>query len=287
MDQESVLADYADSRANTVARLMAEARAKIESEILSLDPDDVDTVQRLRKLLKDIDRVKRELEEGIFDMGTSDEYIGKLVSRQASEGLSIVSGSTLTLGLDDVNSRTIALFSQNELDKVGSIAQTAIQELKSDLMTEIGIKGRNPRAVAKDIFSRYGVRQSTMQTIVRTESSTIYNAQHLESIHYANKIGVEMRKKITEHIDLMRNHPISLVTDGLVQEYDAEFKVKESDVIDASKRVHSRTRSRLGIEKSIFWRKEKGIYVGNNLPAHYNERGRIVPTRSNVNNLIE
>lgn len=88
----------------------------------------------------------------------------------------------------------------------------------------------------------------------------------------AERLGeaLGLHKRDVELFDPRRNHPISRVLDGQVQPVRRLFRAPAADV----------ARWAVTLRKSaggIFWRLQDGAYVGMTLPAHFGERGAVVP----------
>lgn len=290
--QELEVRAYADKRAARFIKYLEEARKDILLEVQELAAsvgEEQASRSRLVKVLAQLDDIKLEAQKNILSVGPSDEYIAKLTQSHMESNLLEVVGVKIALPLDSINPRLISLFAQNELEKVGKdMVSQQINIIKSALIRDVGAKGLNPRTIAKDLVGHdsglFKGMYARLQTIVRTESATIYNEQILESIKVAKATGAELRMKISEHMDDSRNHPISQVINNQVREVGDPFRAKVADVKAAAKRIAAgagRKPSR-SLGKSIFWPEVDGYYVGRNLPAHYNERGRLVPTQKEV-----
>lgn len=290
--QEAELRAFADKRASRFIAYIEQARKDILAEIQDLADtttgDQPVSRTRLVRLLGRLDEIKKEASQNILSVGPSDEYIAKLTKAHMEANLLEVAGKAITLTLDDINPRLLSLFAQNELEKVASMTEQQISVIKSALIRDVGAKGLNPRAIAKNLAGNesglFTGMYGRLQTIVRTESATVYNEQIVESIKVSISQGAELRMKISEHPDDSRNHPISQVINNQVREVGEPFRAKVSDVKRAATRLAaaSKRKPSKSLGRSIFWPEINGYYVGRNLPAHYNERGRIVPTQNEV-----
>lgn len=291
--QEAELRGYADRRASRFIAYLEQARKDIVAEINALadgvGPDTpTSTRTRLVKILKRLDEIKKEAQDNILSVGSSDEYIAKLTKKHMEANLLEVVGTAIALPLDEINPRLLSLFAQNELEKVSSMAANQISVIKSALIRDVGAKGLNPRTIAKDLAGHdsglFTGMYGRLQTIVRTESATVYNEQIMESIKYSVKQGAELRMKISEHPDDSRNHPISQVINNQVREVGETFRAKVSEVKATAARLASSSGRKVSksLGRSVFWPVVGDYYVGRNLPAHYNERGRLVPTQKEV-----
>lgn len=115
------------------------------------------------------------------------------------------------------------------------------------------------------------------ELIARMELSRAYNDSQLEAIQLWAEEDPTHRedpilKRIEEYLDA-RNHPFSRVSDGLTADPNANFRVPVSAV-----EAEARKLKKSG--KGVLWPVVAGAYVGASLPAHYNDRGRIVAWRA-------
>jgi hypothetical protein len=108
------------------------------------------------------------------------------------------------------------------------------------------------------------------------ETSRAYNDAHLEGILELDQSDPRpddpLLKKIDEFFD-QRNHPFSRAANERVALPQDPFVVPVAEV-DAAARAMRRPSS------GVLWARVDGNYVGQNLPAHFNERGRIIPWRA-------
>lgn len=287
-EQEAELRAFADLRAKRIIDRIDQARRDILAEILDLSaqPDSEAQRRRLNSVLQQMDAIQKNMVDDIRLVGSSDQYIGKLVEAHVSEAVSFVASVPMSVGFDTINTRAISLFAQNELEKVTRLAENQLDVIRGALVRDVGAKGLNPRTVAYNLAKSdsglFAGMYARLQTIIRTESATVYNAQTMEGLRYAVKErNIPLRVKISEHKDDARNHPISQVIDRQVQEVGDSFRAKVSAVEAVAKRLaaHSGKKKRKATTAGIFWPRVGEYYVGGNLPAHYNERGRIVPTQ--------
>jgi hypothetical protein len=108
--------------------------------------------------------------------------------------------------------------------------------------------------------------------IARMELSRAYNDAEVAGIMEADQtLPGGMLKKIHETRD-RRNHPFSRASHGATAKAQAAFKIPVADVLSA---VAAMGKGSGG----ILWQRRGANYVGMNLPAHFGERGRIVPWR--------
>lgn len=101
--------------------------------------------------------------------------------------------------------------------------------------------------------------------IARMETSRAYNQVASEM---AQEMGPKWTREIVEVND-SKNHPFSRAAHGQRAKPGRMFKVPVAEV-EAAAAAMGRP---VG---AVLWRRSGAHYVGDNLPAHYNERGRIV-----------
>ncbi len=164
--------------------------------------------------------------------------------------------------------------------------ETIQQELVAGLAT-----GQTVRQVTDRLT---GIRDSVFTTrrwraelVARMELNSAYNRSHLISLQSARDVldepGTEdpLLKRADEYRDT-RNHAISRVLHGMVVSIDEPFKVPVAKVHAEHRKLQDERaakglpRRRLG---GITWPKVDGHYVGAHMPAHFWDRGRIVPHR--------
>lgn len=269
---EHELAVYTDERVTKLLKMLEAARKDLQAVI-----SDVEDLQprRVASLVDQIDSISSDLRRGIRTIGPSSPDLAAMVTEHLKESVAAITGSNVVIALDSLNADVLLRFSLNELEHVTKLAATELETVKSVLFTKVGVRGENPVKVARQLVGRdssFAGKFNHVETITRTETSTVYNAQSLDGLQGANqKYGLKLKKKIVETIDNKRNHPISQLLNGMVQTADKNFKVKVSEV---NARASSLGKSGTG----VFWPVVDGYYVGQRLPAHYRERGITVPT---------
>lgn len=118
-----------------------------------------------------------------------------------------------------------------------------------------------------------GFGRARAELIVRNEMSNAYNGAHLAGIRaHAERDppGTEdpLQVKISEYLD-RRSHPISWMLDGQTRTPDGKpFRARIADVQARAAMLGKRL-------NGVLWRREGAFFVGENLPAHHWERGRV------------
>lgn len=272
--QELELQRYADRRTTETLRLLNVSRRDLQSVIAATEWEK----QRIGGLMDQIDGIILDMRRDLSQIPQSADALAGIVKAQQELVVPIITGTPgIQIEFNAVNMDTIRAFSRNELSKVTSIAVEEVQTVKSILFSRVGVQGLNPRQVARELAGPEGLfvrRFGIIENILRTEVSTVYNEQKLLSIIETNdKYDLELNKKILETVDDRRNHPISQVLNGQVQTPREKFRAKVSDVSKVAKRI-----KKSASPNSIFWPKKNEFYVGDRLPAHFRERGIIIPT---------
>lgn len=277
--QEKALQRYSDARVAQLLRYLEQSRKELQGVLA--EPDTY-TASRVASLIKQIDEISADVRKDIRSIGVSVPDLAEMSKAHLEASASAITGRTIVVSFDALNLDVLRKFSASELDKVTTLTQAEIQTVKSVLFTKVGVQGQNPAKVAKMLAgkdSQFAKKYGVLENIFRTEVSNIYNAQSVEGIKAINnKYDLVLNKRIVETIDPKRNHPISLLLNGMVQKADGQFKVKVSAVQAKAKAIK---RGRGG---GVLWPIQDGYYVGDRLPAHYRERGVMVPTEQDINN---
>lgn len=275
--QEAEVARYADARARRVMSMLETARRQIQGIIADADSF---TAQRVAFLVRQIDALSAQLARELNSVGSSSPELAGITQRHLQESIAAIADLQVLISVDALNLESLRLFSSNEVARMAKLIDAEKEVIRSVLFTKVGVKGENPVKVARQLAgkeSQFAGRFAHIENILRTETSTVYNRQSLAGIQAANEqYDLGLNKKIVETIDAKRNHPISMVLNGQVQRVDRKFKASVSKVQAAAAKI----------KKSVggtFWKVEDGFYTGMVLPAHYRERGIVVPTDEPVN----
>jgi hypothetical protein len=135
--------------------------------------------------------------------------------------------------------------------------------------------------------SPFAQMRGRAELIVRMEMNAAYNGSHQASIESAAEILDDpddpdpMLKKADEARDV-RNHALSRVLDGMVVGPKEQFRVPQAEVAAEHAKLQAERRAKKLPERKlggITWPLVGGFYVGLHHPAHFNDRGRIVPWR--------
>ena len=275
--QERAVGRYADVRASRMLRLLETTRKELSATIADVDGF---TARRVADLNAQIESIMADLRKDIRGVGESATELGNLALAHVEAGIVATTGTSVTISINALNIDVLKRFSSNEVARIAKIMDNEKELIRSLLFTKVGVKGENPRQVAQKLAgpnSSFAGRFGHVENILRTETSTVYNANSLDAIKGANKEhGLALNKRIVETIDAERNHPISQVLNGQVQTVDGPFRASVAAVAAKAAVFHKSV-------SGIFWPIKGGFYEGERLPAHYRERGIVVPTEKEVN----
>lgn len=271
-EQEAELNRFAWRRLNSILKPIEVARKAMYNAISGTEWQS----RRYRRLASQLDEIAKSLRADLKAVGPSAEPLAKIVARHQTDAISrLINMPGLSIEFDRINPDTLAQFSLNELEKVTSLKSVQdIQTVRAALFEKMGVQGLNPRTVARELVGPsgglYRRNYGLIETIVRTEASTVYNEQSINAVKAVNEdTGAELKKQIIETVDRERNHPISQVLNGQIREVNEPFTAPVAEV----QRVASRLKKGTG---GIFWSVKDGNYTGMRLPAHYRERGIVV-----------
>lgn len=150
-----------------------------------------------------------------------------------------------------------------------------VAEMASRMLRQLVSRiGQQPLRTAQELAgpnkrSTIGAYLNRARLIARMEALRAYN-EALVALARGLKAprGRVLRKRIVEIID-PRNHPFSRAADGTTAGIDEPFKVSVVAVAQEA--------AAMGVSAAgVFWNVRDGNYVGTSLPAHYNDRGRVV-----------
>lgn len=275
--QENELTKYANVRAKRFIDRLEMARKELEALLAS---ESEFKAQRVARLAQQIDLLSAQVRQSFSQFGTPIQDLGTMAQLHLQTSTTMLAGFDIAVSLDVLTTPQIIAFSELTLSQVKTLVGYEFETIKNVLFSKVGVRGLQPRAVAKQLAGRGGQfekRFGQIENILRTETSTVYNDQSLQGIQAINEEhGLGLRKRIIESIDRERNHPISQIINGMVQEADKPFKVAVGAV---QARAAAMGRKSFG---GILWTQQGGYYVGDRLPAHYRERGICVPTLKEV-----
>lgn len=281
--QEAELARYTEKRAREFLRVLENTRARLQAEITDLETFDQ---RRTLSLIQQIEEMIGDTERQLKQLGTADRPLAEMVQRHTEATVEAITSSRVALTFDRINPDVIRQFALNELDKVTGLTKLEMKSIKNILLNRVGVKGENPTKVARAIVGKgspFHRRFGHVETILRTETSTIYNAQSVQAIKASNEdYDLGLNKRIVETLDNRRNHPISQVLNGQVAPVmmpDGDVGLFKAKVSDVNARAAALGKSSSG----IFWIQSGGYYIGEKLPAHYRDRGIVTATERHVN----
>jgi hypothetical protein len=133
-------------------------------------------------------------------------------------------------------------------------------------LTAGAIQGEGETAMVRRIRAQTPLAESEARLVVRMETNLAYNRVASEFVAEA---GPGWTRRISEVSDA-NNHPFSRVADGETARPGRNFRVSVAEV----NRQAALMKRSVG---TVLWRIVGDHYIGETLPAHYGERGRIVP----------
>lgn len=157
--------------------------------------------------------------------------------------------------------RALALHTASAESYSASVARDVQQALVAGVLQR-----DSERQIGTRIRQNAPISAHRADLIARMETNRAYNQVASE---WAAELGGGWTRRIVEFRD-NQNHPFSRAAHGKTAKPGRAFRVPVSEVRAAEALLKRRSRG-------IFWRNTGKHYVGRHLPAHYGERGRIVP----------
>jgi hypothetical protein len=273
---------FAVRRVQRLLSLLETARKEIRG---SIGEEDLEPA-RIQKLSKQIDGIRRELAQDIEQFRDPVDTLAKLAQGHHAAETAVLVENAIIIPTEAISPAILYQIAENNMAMVKSdIVDSQLRAIKTRLFSKVGVAGLNPRKVAHELAgadSQFTGMYHRLENVFRTETSTVYNTQKVEAITESNKLdGISFRKRIVEHMDYSRNHPISLVLNNLVQENGKPFRAAVGEVEAAASKL-GRGRKKGGGVAGIFWTQQNGYYMGDRLPAHYMERGTMVATEKPI-----
>jgi hypothetical protein len=257
---------------------------------------DTFTAQHLRiMLVQNEEAMKRLRVRGGLALGSNVEQLGELAlahvlkvitkaERRFKDAGGVMEVAMLRR-LNELNGTQIHRFA---VDRYGADLADRIQrELAAGVARGSTYRELRDRLLYAEDGPLVGSR-SRAELIVRMECNAAYNRAHQASLEEAAAVtdwqGTDdpLMKQADESID-KRNHPMSRALHGTVAKLDAPFRVRAAEVEAALQTLNTarkRATHKLKPRRltGILWRRVGAFYEGD-YPAHYNERGRMVPYR--------
>ena len=266
-----------------------QARKDLLLQLTTMEMDGGDvampfTAQRLRVMLAQVESGIRELQSKLgIEMAVEGRKQRDLALRQLVELIEAAEPGLVGAG-PQINTRVLARIAEREQT---ALWRFSLERYSADIITAahrqlvLGVaKGSTWTDMAKAVSGSSGQiakLNGRGLLITRMEMVRAHNDATLDGIAEANELLDEdgddpILKRVDAYMDA-RNHPISRALDGLTVPADEPFRVLVSEV----KRHAAAMGKSLG---GIVWAREGEYFVGANVPAHYNDRDRIVPHRA-------
>lgn len=281
--QQLELQAFEQRRVLQFLKELESARRRINE--LIAEPGNVG-IARIAQLSNEIDALTKDTLATFNQIGTPTRRLEDLVKEHQKKNFDTLYPSRLsTMEIGSVDAQILLQFTDANLSMIKGITKAQADGLRNVLFTKVGVLGQNPRAVAKELAGSDGywsAQYGRIENILRTETAHVYNKQSLSVIQQAKAQGLQINKKIVETIDNTRNHPISQVINGMVQDPSKPFKVKASLVYSRAAALGRKG----SVDRSILWTRQGEYFVGDSLPAHFRERGTTVPTKSPIKNKV-
>lgn len=278
--QQKALSKLENARVRRFLTALEEARRELQDAIASAGESEFQAA-RLPQLLGQIDAIEAQTTARLGrESGT--RAVGDMARDHSLQGFSALEpGLSITLQFNFLDAALLERFATANLANITGRTASQINAIRAVLLNRVGVRGMSPSRVARELAGKEGMftgQYARVETILRTETSTIYNAHKLAATEEANALhGLAFNNRIIETMDLERNHPISRAINGLVQAPGLNFVVPVAKVNAAAAAMGRKSTG------GIFWIQKSGFYVGRGLPAHYNERGTVVPSKKPVN----
>jgi len=289
-----------DREVRAMLRAYDDARRELAEDLERMAASGLDratpfTAQHLRATMAQIEAGAKRMERRLGDVLSP--AIGRAQARSLEDLLQVISSKEREFrdAGGRIEQEVLRRFSE---DRGLLLHEHSIQRYGRDVVNRIqrelvvGVtRGQTWRQVAKRITGRDDSVLAGMKArgelIVRMELNGAYNDAHLTGIKSAASVldeahpGDPLGKKADEFRDL-RNHALSRVLTGQWQLPNDPFRVSVAEVRAEHERLQEQRKARKLKPRRLtgtLWEQVGGYYVGNNYPAHYYDRGRIVPWR--------
>jgi len=151
---------------------------------------------------------------------------------------------------------------------VDAYSRRTMDRIQGALVSGV-VQGEPQGAIVARVRAVLPVGRREAELIVRMELSRAYSTANGAVVASLYEQDRGWRKRISETID-SANHPFSRVADGRMARPGERFRVPVAQV-DVEARAMKRSAG------GVLWQQVNGEYRGMTLPAHYGERGRVVP----------
>ncbi|MEQ1494481.1 MAG: hypothetical protein ABL912_01800 [Novosphingobium sp.] len=278
-DQGAELSRLTDEAADRVLSALEDARRIVLERMTAIQVNPENTA-RLRVLLLQLETGIAELRSRVGDAlstGESEAHravVAHLLGLVRNEDPDLAPNIQPAI-LERLSRRSDLLLHRYSSDRYSAQVMDAAQR---ELVA--GVAANLPQAqIAERIAGATGSviagHRGRAELIARMELSRAYNDAYLDSLYELDAEDPQpenpLHKRIEEYIDA-RNHPFSRVADQQTVPIGDLFAVSVAD-------VESMARSMGVPSRGVLWERAGGEYFGSNLPAHYNDRGRIVAWR--------
>jgi hypothetical protein len=270
---KAVLAAYEDARRELLERLNAQSSTKAPANTQRLRVMLAQTTEGIAALQA---RLGRELEGAELAAHTkSMRHLLKLV--RAAEPRFRDAGGAIEVGIvKRLATRRAQHLHRKAVRRYGA---DVVAEIHRALAAGVAAGLTQPELAARVAAAGGSVlaqHRGRAELIARMETARAYNDGVLDGIREIDEADRRpddpLLKRIDEFFDL-RNHPFSRAAHGKTAAPGEPFRVAIAEVKAAAETM------KRGVG-GVVWRKVGANYVGDNLPAHFGERGRIVAWRA-------
>lgn len=261
---------------NREVRAMLRALADSESEVLAALASEPDLLrrQRLAALVTRLAGYRVTMEARLRNvLDAADRRVLDLAARHL-DALAAAAGPAALSDAGRVQAAGV-LARQHDLllhqYSVGRYSQAAMGRIQTALVAGV-LQGESPGAVAARVRRAGGpaaLNRREAELMARMELSRAYSQGNGEIAAVLYDTDPGWRKRIVEVRD-RNNHPFSRVADGTLAKPGAAFAVSVAAVAAAAAAMGRSA-------KGVVWAARNGAYRGMHLPAHFGERGRVVP----------
>lgn len=194
-------------------------------------------------------------------------HLGALAAAHGPAGLVYGPGARLRAAAALASQRALGLAAW----QAGGLSARAAGRVQSALVAGV-VQEQSAGEIVARVQAAGGpmaVNRREAELLVRMEMSRAYSQAGGEMAAALYEEDNRWRKRIVETID-DRNHPFSRVSNGVMAKPGELFRVSAQAVAAEAAAMGVRLRT-------VLWPQRGGHYKGMNLPAHYGERGRVVP----------
>ncbi len=285
--QDLALERLSDAQARRCLATLNDARRALQDQLLAIDDTATPySAQQARVMLAQVDAASRMLTQRLGEQVEAAALpVGRLAMGHVlaairdNERVLVDAGNRIQFqALARILEPDALLLHRHSLERYG---RQIVDRIARDIGAGLA-SGKSIPQMTETVCGTVGTlarNAGSAELIVRMEVSRAYNDSSQQTMEEAAKVLDEpgttdpLMRQIIELRD-KRNHPFSRASEDVTAPMDRPFHVPVAavEVVAAA----------MGVRRvsGILWPVEGADYVGFNLPAHYNERGRISPWRA-------